>query len=211
MTVLEGAHVRLEPLTMAHADALLAAASEDRSSYAYSRVPQGPDGVVAFIDDALAWQRDGRRIPFATRWLDGDRIVGSTSFFPEEWPWSEGSGHPDAVEIGFTWLAASAQRTPVNTEAKLLMMTHAFEVWHVRRLFLKTDARNVRSRAAIERLGAMFEGVLRQHMPAHGPGGGVRDSAFYSVLPAEWPAVKAGLRSKLGVASGIRRRAPTVE
>jgi RimJ/RimL family protein N-acetyltransferase len=85
----------------------------------------------------------------------------------------------------------------VNTEAKLLMLTHAFEVWHVQRLFLKTDVRNTRSRAAIERLGASFEGVLRRNMPSWADGG-VRDTAYYSILPGEWPEVKAGLRARLG-------------
>jgi RimJ/RimL family protein N-acetyltransferase len=195
--VLAGRHVRLEPLTMDHADALLAASSEDRAAYEWTRVPEGAAGVVAYIDEALADQAARRRIPLATVWLDEDRVVGSTSFFPEWWVWAEASDAPDAVEIGATWLAASAQRTAVNTEAKLLMMTHAFEVWGVQRLSLKTDARNGRSRAAIERLGARFEGVLRRHMPAYGPGGGVRDSAHFSVMPDEWPAVKARLEARL--------------
>ena len=104
---------------------------------------------------------------------------------------------PDVVEIGATFLAASAQRTPVNTEAKLLMLTHAFEVWGVLRVSLKTDARNERSRAAIERLGARYDGTLRRHMPAYGPGGGPRDSAFFSILSEEWPEVKSRLQSRL--------------
>jgi RimJ/RimL family protein N-acetyltransferase len=99
------------------------------------------------------------------------------------------------AEIGGTWLAPRVQRTPVNTEAKLLMLAHAFEVWRVRRVSLKTDARNERSRRAIERLGARFDGVLRAHMPA--ADGGLRDSAFYSILDAEWPAVRETLRSRL--------------
>ena len=103
------------------------------------------------------------------------------------------------MEIGATFLAASAQRTPVNTEAKLLMLTHAFEVWGVQRVSLKTDARNERSRAAIERLGARYDGTLRRHMPAYGPGGGPRDSAFFSILSEEWPAVKSHLETRLHV------------
>jgi RimJ/RimL family protein N-acetyltransferase len=202
---LAGAHVRLEPLTMAHADGLLAAAAEDRSTYQWTRVPDGAAGVVAYIDAAHADAGEHRRLPFATVWTDAGRVVGSTSYFPEWWA-DTGVGPPDAVEIGATWLAVSAQRTMVNTEAKLLMMAHAFEVWQVRRLSLKTDARNERSRVAIERLGARFEGVLRQHMPAWGPGGGVRDSAFYSVLPDEWPGVKAGLQRRLRAAGGVRPR-----
>jgi RimJ/RimL family protein N-acetyltransferase len=183
---------------MDHADALLTASSEDRSTYEWTRVPDGPAGVVAYIDEALTDQREHRRVPLVTIWLDEKRIVGSTSFFTEWWGSEPGGRAPDAVEIGATWLASSAQRTVVNTEAKLLMMTYAFETWNVERLSLKTDARNARSRAAIERLGAQFEGVLRHHMPAYGPGGGIRSSAFFSVLPAEWPAVKAALAARVG-------------
>jgi RimJ/RimL family protein N-acetyltransferase len=188
---LDGAHVRLEPLAMDHADALLAASDEERSTYGWTRTPDGPAGVVAYIDAA----HDDDRIPFATYWKDEQRVVGSTSFFPE-W-WGDRAGSPDVVEIGATFLAASAQRTVVNTEAKLLMLTHAFEVWGVQRVSLKTDARNERSRAAIERLGARYDGTLRRHMPAYGPGGGPRDSAFFSILSEEWPAVKSTLHARL--------------
>ena len=120
----------------------------------------------------------------------------------ERWKWTD-AGNPlqrrrpefaDALEIGSTWLAKPAQRTAVNTHAKLLMLTHAFEVWEVRRVMLKTDARNVRSRNAIERLGAKFDGVLRAHMPAFD--GGVRDTAFYSIVATEWPTVKAALAKR---------------
>jgi RimJ/RimL family protein N-acetyltransferase len=106
---------------------------------------------------------------------------------------------PDAAEIGGTWLAASAQRTGINTEAKLLMLTHAFEVWGVQRVDLKTDARNERSRAAIERIGARLDGIVRNWQPSLVPGeaGRPRDSALYSIIPAEWPGVKAGLEQRL--------------
>ena len=189
---LDGAHVRLEPLTMDHADHLLAASEEDRSTYAWTRTPDGPAGVVAYIDAS----RDDDRIPFATYWKEVGRVVGSTSFFPEWWE-EAGDRPPDVVEIGATFLAASAQRTVVNTEAKYLMLTHAFEVWGVMRVSLKTDARNERSRAAIERLGARYDGTLRCHMPAFGPGGGPRDSAFFSILTEEWPEVKSHLQHRL--------------
>jgi RimJ/RimL family protein N-acetyltransferase len=194
---LEGRHVRLEPLEMAHADALLAASNEDRATYSFTRTPNGPAGVVAYIDEALADERRGARVPFATWWRDEERFVGSTSFFPEWWEWEHRSEQPDVAEIGATWLAASAQRTAVNTEAKYLMLTHAFEVWGVVRVSLKTDSRNERSRAAIERLGAHYDGTLRRQMPAFGPGGGPRDSAFFSILAEEWPAAKARLESLL--------------
>jgi RimJ/RimL family protein N-acetyltransferase len=189
---LDGPHVRLEPLTMDHADALLAASAEDRSTYDWTRTPEGPAGVVAYIDAA----HDDDRIPFATYWKDADRIVGSTSFFPEWWG-DRGDRPPDVAEIGGTFLAASAQRTVVNTEAKFLMLTHAFEVWGVQRVSLKTDARNERSRAAIERLGARYDGTLRRHMAAYGPVGGPRDSAFFSMLSEEWPAAKSALQARL--------------
>jgi N-acetyltransferase len=197
--LLEGDHVRLEPLTMAHADGLLAAAAEDQSTYEWTRAPVAdPAGVIAFLDDIPSWPG---RIAFATVWKDEGRVVGSTSFFTETWKWHGHTGPPDApdaVEVGGTWLAASAQRTVVNTEAKLLMLRHAFDVWRVQRVALKTDVRNARSRAAIERLGATFEGVLRRHMPALGPGGGVRDSAIFSILPDEWPEVRRRLEERLG-------------
>ena len=194
---LEGRHVRLEPLEMGHADALLAASEEDRATYAFTRTPQGAAGVVGYVDDALADERRGFRLPFATWWRKEGRVVGSTSLFPEWWEWDGQSDRPDVAEIGGTWLAASAQRTPVNTEAKYLMLTHAFEVWGVMRVSLQTDARNARSRAAIERIGARYDGTLRRARPALGPGAGVRDSAFFSIVAEEWAAVKAHLESLL--------------
>ena len=114
----------------------------------------------------------------------------------ERWEWRRAGAHPDAVEIGSTWLTASAQRTPINTEAKLLMLTHAFEVWNVLRVTLKTDARNGRSRNAILRLGAQFDGVLRAHMPAYDIAE-PRDSAYYSILASEWPDVRDRLTEAL--------------
>jgi RimJ/RimL family protein N-acetyltransferase len=124
-------------------------------------------------------------------------VVGSTSFIePRVWDWPPGSAlqrsdRPDVVEIGSTWLAASAQRTRCNTEAKLLMLAHAFERWQVHAVSFKTDERNARSRRAIERLGARFDGVRRADMP--GADGTVRNSAHYSIVAAEWPAVRARL------------------
>jgi len=145
----------------------------------------------------------GDRLPFVTVWRG--RVVGSTSFIePRVWDWPAGSAlqridRPDAVEIGSTWLAASAQRTRCNTEAKLLMLTHAFERWQVHAVSFKTDERNVRSRRAIERLGARFDGVRRADMP--GADGTVRNSAHYSIVAAEWPAIRARLRRDDGSAT----------
>jgi len=135
--------------------------------------------------------------PFAqVRQSDGS-AVGCTSYWdPRLWP---GRSDLCAVEIGWTWLAASAQRSGINVEAKLLLFQHAFEIWGVARVDLKTDARNERSRRALEGLGARFEGVLRRWGPSHAPGeeGQLRDSAMFSVIASEWPATKAALRSRL--------------
>jgi RimJ/RimL family protein N-acetyltransferase len=128
-------------------------------------------------------------------------VAGSTSYLDvQRWRWPEGSPHqrtdrPDSVEIGSTWLAASAQRTRCNTEAKHLLLSHAFDVWDVHRVCLKTDERNAQSRRAIERLGARFEGLRRSDMPA--AAGTVRTSAFYSIVRAEWPEVRRKLADAL--------------
>jgi RimJ/RimL family protein N-acetyltransferase len=199
--VLQGAHVKLEPLTLAHVPALCRVAGGPRDTYAFTLVPVGEAAMRAYVETALAEQAARRAMPFATVDATGT-VVGSTRFGNIEfWPWPPGNANqrgadvPDAVEIGWTWLAARAQRTAVNTEAKLLMLTHAFETWRVHRVSLMTDARNMRSRAAIARLGAHADGVLRAQRPA--TDGSIRDGAAYSILEAEWPAVKAGLRARL--------------
>jgi len=191
--------VSLEPLALEHAADLCAAASGPRDTYVLTRVPDGLEATRAWIEVALAEQARGVSVPFVTRSVATGRIVGSTRFMTlERWTWPsphEANGRPagyaDVVEIGSTWLSPAAQRTAVNTHAKLLMLTHAFEAWEVRRVMLKTDARNARSRAAIERIGARFDGVLRAHMPAFD--GAVRDTAFFSILAEEWPGVKERL------------------
>lgn len=197
--VLKGPSVTLRPLSPADAAPLAAAASESRDDYAYTRVPDGVEDAQHYIAMALADREAGRRLPFTIVWRD--RIVGSTSYLDlQRWRWPAGSplqrsDKPDAVEIGATWLAASAQRTRCNTEAKYLLLSHAFDVWDVHRVTLKTDARNAQSRRAIERLGAVFEGVLRAHMPAQD--GSVRDSAYYSIVRAEWSDVRKRLEGAL--------------
>jgi RimJ/RimL family protein N-acetyltransferase len=194
---LDGRRVRLEALSHAHLEGLVAAASESRDTYGLTQVPKGADAMRAWIDSALADAARGAHVPFATVDKLRGRVVGSTRFGNiERWTWPGPPVEPvplgpDAVEIGWTWLAASAQRTYVNTEAKLLMLGHAFEVWRVRRVTLKTDARNARSRANIERIGCRFDGVLRASMPAYD--GGIRDNAFYSMLASEWPAARERL------------------
>jgi RimJ/RimL family protein N-acetyltransferase len=198
--VLESPRLRLEPLARAHVDALCAAAAESRDTYALTLVPDGSAAMATYVDTAVAGTARGQFLAFAIVDKLRDRVVGSTRFCSFErwdWPGAPPASTPerlDAVEIGWTWLAASAQRTHVNTGAKRLMLTHAFEVWHVRRVTLKTDARNARSRANIERLGCRLDGVLRAHMPAED--GGVRDSAIYSLLSSEWPEAGARLASR---------------
>ena len=200
--VLEGRHVRLEPLGVGHARDLLAAASGPRETYGFTTVPADEASMVGYIEAALRDQEAGRALPFATVAKATGRVVGSTRFGNIEfWAWppgnlnQRGEDRPDVAEIGWTWLAASAQRTPINTEAKLLMLTHAFETWRVHRVSFMTDARNERSRRAILRLGARFDGVLRAARPASG--GGIRDTAAFSILEDEWPAVKTQLQSRL--------------
>jgi RimJ/RimL family protein N-acetyltransferase len=197
---LSGRHGRLEALDLRHRDALVAAASEDRATYAFTGVPRDVAGAERYIRTALDDAARGLACPFATVEAGSGRVVGSTRFGAiERWAWPTPQpphDGPDAVEIGWTWLAASAQRTAINTEAKLLMLTHAFEVWGVRRVTLKTDARNARSRANIERVGATLDGVLRAHMPAF-DGDGVRHSAVYSMLAEEWPSRKERLGARL--------------
>ena len=197
--VLDGSLVRLEPLSVSHAADLAHAAEEDRSSYAFTLVPRATE-VNAYLEAQFARGRAGLT-PFAqVRARDG-RAVGCTAFWdPRTWP-----GREDlrAIEIGWTWLAASAQGTRINDEAKLLLFTYAFETLGVVRVDLKTDARNDRSRTALERLGARFEGVLREWSPSWAPGeeGMLRDSAMFSVIAVEWPTVKTALALRIAHSS----------
>jgi len=199
--VLTGRHIRLEPLDPRHVEGLAAAAATDPHLYQWSPVPQGKAAVTTYIDTALGWRDTGTAVPFAIislrADLNGRAVIGSTRFWNlERWSWPHGHARhgrqfPDACEIGYTWLARSAIRTAANTEAKLLMLTHAFETWDVLRVCFHTDARNHRSRAALERIGAKFEGILRSHRIAadYIP----RDSVRYSIVAAEWPAAKQNL------------------
>jgi RimJ/RimL family protein N-acetyltransferase len=194
--VLGGSHILLEPLDRRHVDGLVAAA-DDPTLYRWSPVPRGKAEARNYIDTALAWRDAGTAVPFAIVRVADGAVIGSTRFWNiERWAWpvehsSHGRALPDACEIGYTWLTRSAIRTEANTEAKLLMLTHAFEVWQVSRVCFHTDARNQRSRTALERIGGQFEGILRAHRMAADfiP----RDSARYSIVAAEWPAVKAWL------------------
>ncbi len=197
--LLTGTHVRLEPMTADHVDGLIAAATANRATYGFTPVPDDEASMQRYVADALS---NPTQMPFATCAPDGT-VIGSTRFMALEWwagDWQRNAGDgtpmPNVAEIGSTWLAHGAQRSPVNTEAKLLMMDHAFEHWQVQRLFLKTDELNQRSRAAIERLGAKFEGIIRHQMPAAGRSG-LRNTAQYSIIPEEWPSVRDKLRARL--------------
>ena len=200
--VLEGRHIRLEELELSHARGLAEASAGDPELYRWSPVPRGEAEARAYIKTALAWRDAGAALPFAIVNAASGLILGSTRFFNlERWPWPEGHtlhGREtlDACEIGYTWLTHSAIRTPVNTEAKLLMLQYAFEAWKVFRVCLHTDVRNQRSRAAIERIGGKMEGILRAHRMAADfiP----RDSARYSIIASEWPEVKDRLVQRLG-------------
>ena len=195
--VLAGGHVRLEPLDHRHVDGLVTAAAVDRSLYQWSPVPQGKAEAFRYVDTALAWREAGTAVPYATVRVEDGLVIGSTRFFDlERWAWPEGHARhgrnvADVCEIGYTWLTRPAIRTAANTEAKLLMLTHAFETWQMLRVCLHTDARNQRSREAIERIGAKFEGILRSHRMAADfiP----RDSARFSIVASEWPDVKRRL------------------
>ncbi|MER5488226.1 GNAT family protein [Streptomyces sp. NPDC002812] len=195
--VLDGELVRLEPLEHRHAADLAVAAEEDRSPYRFTWVPTA-DRVGAYIDAQLARRDAGKLAPYAQVERASGRAVGATAFWdPRPWP-TTGEGLC-AIEVGFTWLAASAQGSGVNTEAKYLLFRHAFENWGVARLDLKTDARNARSRAAIEAVGARFEGVLRNWSRSWAPGedGLLRDSAIYSVTASQWPDCRKHLEERM--------------
>jgi N-acetyltransferase len=194
---LRGVHVELIPLAVEHAGDLAAVAAGDRSSYDFTEVPDGTEAMSSYIAKLLRQHEQDAALPFAQRRLADDRLVGCTRFM--ELRWWRGRAEPDEVEVGGTWLAADAQRTPINTEAKLLLLTHAFEVWRVWRVALCTDARNERSRRAIERIGARHEGVLRNHRPSAvaGEAGRPRDSALFAVTDTEWPDVRRRLLGML--------------
>jgi RimJ/RimL family protein N-acetyltransferase len=189
----------LEPLAIEHLEPLVQAASGDRSTFGFTTVPDGADAMGRYIEGLLDQRRNGEVLAFVQRRRADNVVVGCTRFMNLQ-SWS-GRTEPDEVEVGGTWLSAAAQRSAVNTDAKLLMLGHAFETWQVQRVELCTDARNTRSRAAIERLGATFEGVLRSHRFSHvaSEAGQARDSAVFSIIAAEWPAVRGQLVQRLDV------------
>jgi N-acetyltransferase len=188
--VLEGEVVRLEPIARAHEEGLWEASRDPRTWRWLSILqPQTPAELRAYLEAALAGAAEGSELPLVTILRGSGRVVGSTRFLtlrPEH----------RSIEIGWTWLTPEAWGTGANVEAKLLMLEHAFETLGCLRVELKTDARNERSRGAMAALPARFEGVHRKHMLVRG--GERRDSAWYSVLDDEWPAVRANLLRRLG-------------
>ncbi len=193
---LTGRHVQLEPLSVDHATGLAAAAAVDRTAYDLTRVPDGVGETRAYIAGLLHDHEHGLVLPFAQRRLDTGELVGCTRYLDPHW-W-RGRAEPDEIEIGGTWLGARAQRTAINTEAKYLLLTDAFERLGVWRVAICTDARNQRSRDAIVRIGATFEGVLRNHrLVADADEPEPRQTAVYSVIADDWPALKQGLEGRL--------------
>jgi RimJ/RimL family protein N-acetyltransferase len=186
--VLDGRFVRLEPLGEQHRSDLEVAVAEDPEAVRLGAGVFVQHGWEAWYDEAAAGVADGRYVAWATIALDTGRAVGSTRFGDIDMP-------SERVEIGWTFLAPSRWRTAINSEAKLLQLRYAFDDLGAGRVGLKTDARNLRSQAAIERLGGVREGVLRRHMRL--PDGFIRDSVYYSILRDEWPAVRDRLEVRL--------------
>jgi RimJ/RimL family protein N-acetyltransferase len=206
---LEGRHVRLEPLLAEHEEALIAAASNGELWNSTVTIVPTRATMAAYIEAALHGQARGRELPFVIVRKSGAgvtpvktsaEVVGTTRFYEIE-------PNDRRVAIGYTWLSKSTQRTAVNTESKLLLLTHAFENWRCIRVELITDVLNQQSRAAILRIGAKEEGILRSHMIM--PGGRIRDSAVFSIIEEEWPEVKARLADKL--AAKVREADASIE
>ncbi|MEO5723310.1 MAG: GNAT family protein [Ilumatobacteraceae bacterium] len=188
--------MQLEPLQASFVAELTAAAAEDRSTYDWTAVPASEPAMQAYVDRLLADQTAGNAMVFAQRRSVDNALVGCTRYMRLEW-WA-GRPLPVEVEIGGTWLAASAQRTAINTEAKFLLLRHAFESYGVNRVTLCTDMLNERSRAAILRIGATFEGVLHSHRESYAHPGAPRDSAVYGIIASDWPRVGTALLTRLG-------------
>lgn len=199
--MLAGRSVMLRPLSREDVAALEAIASGPRETYRWGMVPARSE-VRAYVERALLQMEKRAALPFAICLPSGETIGSTRLFDLQRWDWPQGADpRPgedvlDAAEIGYTWLSPKAQRTAVNTEAKLLLLRHAFETWRCFRVTLKTDERNAQSRRAIERLGAHFDGILRAFQPAID--GRPRNTAYYTILETEWPQVRGRLEAKLG-------------
>ena len=185
---LAGRHVRLEPLELSHAEELLEVALEPELWRFTTKRIDSPDALRTYLDTAMAERDAGVSLPFITREADSGRAVGSTRFLNI-------SRYDRRVEIGWTWIGKRWQRTAVNTEAKYMMLCHAFETWECVRVELKTSTLNERSRAAIRRIGGVEEGIFRRHM--RNADGSWRDTVYFSILDREWPDVKQRLEESL--------------
>jgi RimJ/RimL family protein N-acetyltransferase len=185
---LEGQRVRLEPLRPDHLPGLTAAGRDPRIWTWMPADGSTPDGMRAIVEAALAGHANGTMVSFVTIERMTGQVVGSSRYL--------NLAPPDLrLEIGWTWIDPIFQRTAVNSEAKLLMLEHAFDALGCRRVELKTDALNTPSRAGILGIGATFEGIFRRHMVM--AGGRARDTAYYSILDDEWPTIRARLRERL--------------
>lgn len=185
---LEGQYVRLEPLSLAHHDELCEVGLDEELWRWTPEVARTPEDMRAYIEAALTAQAAGTALPFATVEKSTGRAIGSTRFADID----RANRH---VEIGWTWLGLRWQRTAANTEAKYLMLRHAFETLGCLRVEFKTDSRNAPSRKALLRIGAKEEGILRNHMITYT--GRIRHTVYYSIITSEWPEVKAHLEAKL--------------
>lgn len=199
--LLEGSRILLEPLTRDHVEALHRASSDGGELYRWSPVPRSKDEAASYVQNALRARDTGTAVPFATVRKSDNKVIGSTRFWNiDRWAWPSThersrNAFADICEIGYSWLAPSAIRTGVNVEAKLLMLTHAFEEWNALSVCFHTDVRNERSRAALAGIGAKFEGILRSHRLA--ADATPRDSARFSIVAAEWPEARARLARRL--------------
>ncbi|NLC36196.1 MAG: GNAT family N-acetyltransferase [Alcaligenaceae bacterium] len=187
-TTLAGQHVELVPLALEHEDGLIAAAQDGKLWELWYTLIPNPEGMKAEIERRLGLQKAGSMLPFTVIDRASGRIAGMTTYMNID-------AISPRVEIGSTWYAQSVQKTPLNTEAKLLLLGHAFEQLNCLAVEFRTHAFNHRSRRAIERLGARLDGVLRNHMRS--PNGTLRDTYVYSIICSEWPVVRAHLQGKL--------------
>jgi N-acetyltransferase len=190
---LTGTSIRLEPMRSEHAGALLEAG---RSTEVWEWMPARPTGLQSmerWLARAVEAEAQGREYPFVVRQRSDGRIIGSTRYLDVQ-------EEDRTAEIGWTWYAPAAWGTVVNPEAKYLLLRHAFEDWRAIRVALKTDIRNLRSQAAIKKLGAVYEGTLRNQRIR--PDGTFRDTVLFSIVDREWPAVKAALEARLSMSAG---------
>lgn len=189
---LTGAHIQLEPMRREHAAALLDA-GRAAEVWAFMPVRAGSsESIEGWLTKALEAERLGREYPFVVRRLVDGRVIGSTRYLDVQ-------QEDRTAEIGWTWYQPAAWGTAVNPEAKYLLLRHAFEDWGAIRIALKTDVRNLRSQSAIKKLGAVYEGTLRNQRIR--PDGSYRDTPIYSIIESEWPSVKRSLERRLAGAS----------